>query len=151
MSERKYLPTLADLIDRLSILLLKQVYGERRDAHQNEAELVEQDISNMVFEQSINEGNFVRAVLVLMLANHVIWQNEGAIRAEGLIRAAEGGAPFRSSERLADMLRFTHSINGVRSRAKNVISRCAGEREDRKVDCLAADLPPEFGQWDLFS
>ena len=139
MSERKYLPTLADLIDRLSILLLKQVYGEGRNAHQEEAELVEQDISSLVYE-----GRFVRAVLILMLANHAIWQNEAKIRS-GVI-----GEPF-ASEYVADMLRFTHSINGVRSRAKNVISRWVGEREDRKVDCLAADLPPEFGQWDLFS
>ena len=139
MSERKYLPTLADLIDRLSILLLKQVYGDARDGHQKEeAELVEQDISSIVYE-----GRFVRAVLILMLANHVIWRNEAAIR------GGAGGAP--SPEHLADMLRFTHSINGVRSRAKNAISRWVGEREDRKVDCLAADLPPEFGQWDLFS
>ena len=148
MSERKYLPTLADLIDRLSILLLKQVYGggDRWDEHRKEAELVEQDIHSMLFRTTDNsESRFVRAVLILMLANHVIWKNEAAIRGGAV------GVPLYSSDRLGDMLRFTHSINGVRSRAKNVIARCVGEREDRKVDCLAADLPPEFGQWDLFS
>ena len=145
MSERKYLPTLADLIDRLSILLLKQVYsGDGREQYQEEAALVEVDVTGVVSdllgfpyaEGSDVQGRFIRAVLVLMLANHVIWQNEAAVR--------DGG-------RVSDMLRYTHSINGVRSRAKNEIARWAGEREDRKVDCLAADLPPEFGQWDLFS
>jgi len=38
------------------------------------------------------------------------------------------------------LLKFTHSVNGVRNAAKNVISNEIGERVDLKLDCLAAEI-----------
>jgi hypothetical protein len=38
----------------------------------------------------------------------------------------------------------------VRNTAKNYIARSFGERVDLKVDALAADLPAELGNWNLF-
>ena len=74
--------------------------------------------------------------MMLMLANRVIWENESEAR--------KGGD---SQDRL---LKFTHSINGVRNTAKNIISYHCGERRDLKVDCFAESLAPDFGCWQVF-
>jgi hypothetical protein len=129
MSERKYLPTIADLIDRLSICLMKSIFINR-NVYRAEMELLMEDIKNL---EPINP-KLLYAILVLMLANRFIWENEASARSRG-----KGGK-----------LRATHAVNGVRTRAKNEISKIFGERIDQKIDCLAADLPPEMGNWRCF-
>lgn len=138
-SDRQYLPTLADLIDRLSIVTLKEIYiPENRDAYRVEREMIKHDIALLLSQQrAMNDpSEFIRACMICMLANRVIWENESLVRAGG-------------SEQ-DKLLRFTHSINGVRNTAKNVIAKTFGERVDLKVDALAADLPAEFGNWSVF-
>lgn len=126
---RKYLPTVAELIDRLSIVLLKSIYiPENRQAYRDEMALIKHDVHVLG-----TDADFVYDVLVLMLANHTIWVNEDKARA--------GGAEQDK------LLKFTHSLNGLRTQAKNRIARQLGERVDLKVDCLAADVP---GNWHVF-
>lgn len=125
--ERKYLPTIGDLIDRLSITLMKSVFIDR-EHYRAEMKLIRDDLDAM------GVTNLVYPVLVLMLANRYIWENEAVTRKSGR----------------AGKLRVTHSINGVRTRAKNEISKIFGERIDGKVDCLAADLPEDMGNWRVF-
>ena len=50
----------------------------------------------------------------------------------------------------SNLLKLTHSINGVRNTAKNVISKELGERVDLKTDCLAAELKSNLQNWDVF-
>lgn len=144
MIERKYLPTFSDLIDRLSIVLLKSIFiPEHKEDYRKERADIESDIQLMLAPKPERAQGWmpvgaeeITAILVIMLANHTIWINESEIR--------KGGTGFENR------LRFTHSINGVRSTAKNIIAKYHDDRVDKKVDCLAADLPSEFGQWDLF-
>lgn len=132
---RKYLPTSGDLIDRLSIVMLKMIYiPEHREAYVRERDMIEHDL-NETFNATL-DAKLIRAILVVMLANVTIWRNESAAR--------NGGS---SQDHL---LRFTHSINGVRNTAKNVIAKAAGERVDAKIDALAADLPSDMGNWNVF-
>jgi len=139
MTERKYLPTLAELLDRLSIVQLKMIFiPENREAYKAERALIEHDI-DCTFGATFPPGipaKQIRAIMMIMLANHFIWSNES--------QAREGG---HESDQ---MLRATHSVNGVRAAAKNKIAAWAGERVDLKVDCLAGDLQKEFGNWNVF-
>jgi hypothetical protein len=131
---RRYLPTFAELVDRLSIAQLKAIYiPQHRDAYRSEIADLLHDI-DLIAPQL--DARAIHAAQILQLANRVIWENESAARA---------GAPGSETR-----LRFTHSINGVRATAKNVLSQATGERCDYKVDCLAADLPQEFGDWRVF-
>ncbi len=139
---RKYLPTLSDLIDRLSIVLMKAIFiGENREGYMGEVALLEHDI-NMELSRLHGDRDFnlsaydLRMVMMIMLANRFIWENES------LVRQGHHGAVER--------LHATHSVNGVRNTAKNKLAMVFGERKDLKVDCLAADLPPELGNWDVF-
>lgn len=138
MTERKYLPTFAELVDRLAIVILKSVFiPENRDAYREEMVLIECDLDSIILEMVDHQfsAKSIRAILVVMLANHFIWTNEASAREDG------GGF---------EKLRLTHAVNGVRNTAKNVIARDMGQRVDLKVDCLAADLPKELGNWNIF-
>lgn len=142
MTERKYLPTFADLVDRLSIVLLKSIFiSENREAYREEMKLIEYDLDDLLTQREVGtrplNGEDIRAILTIMLANRTIWQNESEAR--------KGGEGFEH------LLRLTHSINGVRNTAKNVLAMGAGERVDLKVDALAAKLPPDLGNWDVWN
>ena len=135
MTERKYLPTTAELIDRLSIVLMKSIFiSENRDKYREEMLLIMHDIG--LTSAGPQTPNFIYPVLVLMLTNRWIWENESLIRAGGVDEN--------------NRLRMTHAVNGVRAKAKNKIAEYFSERQDLKADCLAGDLPKEYGNWDVF-
>lgn len=134
---RKYLPTLSDLIDRLSIVQLKSIFiPEHKAAYLAERGLIEHDIDLILKESGPINAAAIHAIMVIMLTNRFIWENESKARAGG-----------HEQDKL---LKLTHSINGVRNSAKNQLAAIIGGRKDYKVDTLAADLPPEFGNWKVF-
>jgi hypothetical protein len=108
---------------------------EAREAYKAERALIEHDIQ--LFLTKHLGGAEILAIMLIMLSNRVIWESESKAR------TASGVDQDK-------LLKFTHSINGIRNRAKNVIAEWAGDRKDLKIDCLAADLPPEFGNWNIF-
>lgn len=131
MIERKYLPTFPDLVDRLSIVLMKSIFiSEYREKYREEMGLIMDDIASI---QPDIDSRDIFAALVLMLVNREIWLNESAVRS----RTGKGD------------LHFTHSLNGVRNQAKNKLARMF-ERTDHKIDCLAEDLPESMGNWRVF-
>lgn len=135
-NKRKYLPTLSDLVDRLSIVQLKAVFiPERTREYLEERALIEHDIDLILRGQKVTASD-VHAILVIMLANRFIWENES--------KARDGGTEQDK------LLKLTHSINGVRNAAKNQLARLDGGRKDYKIDALAANLPAEFGNWKIF-
>jgi hypothetical protein len=142
---RKYLPTLADLVDRLSITLQKMIFiPERREEYEAETTALMHDIDIVISEHKATPigAKEVRAILVIMLANRYIWENEAAARA-----AADGNLPLETKYH---RLKSTHSINGVRNSAKNVLSAVDQGRHDYKIDCFAAELVEELGNWNVF-
>lgn len=138
---RLYLPTLSELIDRLSIVHLKSIFiPQHRDAYLAERRLIEHDIDSVLKEKQTNgyavDAGDITAIMALMLTNRFIWENES--------KAREGGAEQDK------LLKLTHSINGVRNTAKNVLAGSAGDRVDHKIDCFAAELVEQFGNWNIF-
>jgi len=138
-AQRRYLPTLAELIDRMSIVQLKAIFIlDNRAEYEREIEDIIHDIDLILSEKQQQLGaEDIRAIQVIMLANRYIWENEGRAR------AAAGNDQDK-------LLKLTHSVNGVRNTAKNVLSRSMGDRVDLKVDCFAAELVEEFGNWQIF-
>lgn len=137
---RKYLPTIAELFDRLSIVTLKSIkIPENKKEYEKEAHEIMHDIDLIIKEKKITlTGQMVRAIQVVMLANEVIWENESIAR--------KGGSEQDK------LLKYTHSINGVRNNAKNIISQEIGERKDLKLDCLAAEIVKEKGyNWEIWN
>jgi hypothetical protein len=132
MSERKYLPTLAELIDRLSIAQLKEVkIPEHKAEYAQEIADIVHDIQ-LCLDNSDKpiSGETIRAIVVLAQINTHIWQNE---------------SNYRKGIKEGNNLELTHGINGIRNTAKNKIQEVVGGRMDYKIDCLAA----EFKDWEI--
>jgi hypothetical protein len=132
MSERKYLPTLAELIDRLSIAQLKEVkIPEHKAEYAQEIADIVHDIQ-LCLDSSDKpiSGETIRAIVVLSQINTHIWQNE---------------SNYRKGIKEGNNLELTHGINGIRNTAKNKIQEIVGGRMDYKIDCLAA----EFKDWEI--
>jgi hypothetical protein len=132
MTERKYLPTLSELIDRLSITQLKEVFiTEHKKEYADEIALILHDI-----QLALDEGNekvtaeTLRAIVVLSQMNLHIWHNE---------------SNYRKGIKEGNSLELTHGLNGLRNVAKNKIQEIVGGRKDYKIDCLAA----EFKDWEI--
>ena len=131
MSERKYLPTLAELVDRLSIVQLKVVFiTEHKEEYAKEISDIVHDIDMILQDENVQlSGKDVRAIVVLSQMNLHIWHNETQYRAG----TGDGN------------LGLTHGLNGIRNTAKNMIQENVGGRKDYKIDCIAA----EFKDWEV--
>lgn len=124
-SPRRYLPTLSELIDRLSILQLKEVFIEdHKEEYAQEIQDVLHDINLLIEEGNVKlTADLIRAIAVVSQYNLHIWHNESEVR-----KGTGNGN-----------LELTHSLNGIRNLAKNKIQETAGGRKDYKIDCLASD------------
>ena len=129
--QRKYLPTLNSLIDRLSIHQLKEVFlVENKENYSNEIQDIIHDIDMIIEDENIKfDGRTLRAIVVLAQMNTHIWYNESKVR-----KGDKDGN-----------LHLTHGLNGIRNTAANIIADVNGERKDYKIDCLAA----EFKDWEI--
>lgn len=132
MKERKYLPTLSELIDRLSIIQLKEVFiTDHKKEYAEEIEAIVHDIQLYLDESKEPvTAETIRAIVVLSQMNLHIWHNESNVR-----NGSEG----------PNALALTHGLNGIRNTAKNKIQEVVGGRKDYKIDCLAA----EFKDWEI--
>lgn len=130
--QRKYLPTLSELIDRLSITQLKEVkIPEHKKEYSQEIKDILHDIQLILDENKTTiNADVIRSIVVLSQMNTHIWYNESNVR-----NGKEGPS----------MLALTHGINGIRNTAKNKIQEVVGGRKDYKIDCLAA----EFKDWEI--
>ena len=127
MTDRKYLPTLSELVDRLSIVQLKEVFiPEHKVEYAQEIADITHDIQLALNEQKgVVTAETIRAIIVLAQMNLHIWHNESNVR-----KGIKDG----------NTLELTHGLNGIRNTAKNKIQEVAGGRKDYKIDCLAADM-----------
>ncbi|MBT4207467.1 hypothetical protein HOE22_03895 [Candidatus Woesearchaeota archaeon] len=130
--QRKFLPTLGELIDRLSIHQLKEVFiPENKKNYAKEMSDMVHDI-DMILKEHNGEitGSVIRSIVVLAQMNTHIWHNESQVR-----KGTKG----------SDNLMLTHGLNGIRNTAINKIMEVVGGRKDYKVDCIASD----FKDWDV--
>ena len=125
---RKYLPTLGELIDRLSIVQLKEVkIPQHKEEYAKEIEDIVHDITEILDtnKQLKVDGDFIRAIVVLSQMNLHIWVNEDNAR---------------SGDDKGNQLMLTHGLNGIRNTAKNKIQELDGGRKDYKIDCIASEF-----------
>ena len=129
--QRKYLPTLAELVDRLSIAQLKEVFiTEHKEEYAKEIADITHDIQLILDKSDDVTADIIRAIVVLSQMNLHIWHNE---------------SNYRKGIKDGNNLELTHGLNGIRNVAKNKIQEVVGGRKDYKIDCLAA----EFKDWEI--
>lgn len=131
MNNRKYLPTLSELVDRLSIAQLKEVFiTDHKDEYAQEISDIVHDIQLILDNSEKITSETIRAIVVLSQMNLHIWHNE---------------SNYRKGIKDGNNLELTHGLNGIRNTAKNKIQEVVGGRKDYKIDCLAA----EFKDWEI--
>ena len=130
--KRKYLPTLSELVDRLSITQLKEVFiTDHKEEYGEEIDDIVHDIQVILDEHDGKvTSEVIRAIVVLSQINLHIWHNE---------------SNYRKGIKDGNDLELTHGLNGIRNVAKNKIQEVAGGRKDYKIDWLAAD----FKDWEI--
>lgn len=136
---RYYEYQLSTLIDLLSIINLKSIKlgcnnPEKKKAYEEEAKLIMRDIHTLLtkYKNKIKDlGLLVRAIQIGQLSNETIWENETKARLGG-----------RNQDHL---LPFTHSVNGMRMRAGNVIAYQVGERKDLNLDRVNDEISKQRG------
>ena len=132
---RKYLPTLGELIDRLTIVQLKVVkIPKHKKEYEKEIKDIVHDINQILLDEKydidIVDGETIRAIIVLAQMNTHIWINEDNAR---------------NGDNKGNKLMLTHGLNGIRNTAKNKIQERVGGRKDYKIDCIAS----EFKDWEV--
>tara|TARA_Y100001963_G_C6690914_1_gene404592 strand:- start:32 stop:433 length:402 start_codon:yes stop_codon:yes gene_type:complete len=130
--DRKYLPTLAELVDRLSIIQLKEVFiTEHKEEYADEIKDILYDIDLILEDENVKlTSKDIRSIIVLSQMNLHIWHNE---------------SEARKGNNAGENLLLTHGLNGIRNIAKNKIQESVGGRKDYKIDCLA----DEFKEWEV--
>jgi hypothetical protein len=80
MTQRRYLQTLSELIDRLSIVQLKEVFiPEHKKEYSQEIRDIVHDIQLILDEQNGKiTAETIRAIIVLAQMNLHIWHNESS-------------------------------------------------------------------------
>lgn len=131
--DRKYLPTLSELIDRLSIVQLKEVFiSSNKEEYAKEISDIVHDI-DLLLQDGVVDGEMIRAIVVLSQMNLHIWHNE---------------ANYRKGIKEGNNLELTHGLNGIRNTAKNKIQEKVGGRKDYKIDSLAEEFSSWMVSWD---
>lgn len=133
--ERKWLPNFSELIDRLSIHQLKEVFiTEHKDKYRSEMSHIIHDLDQIIRSGDILlTGELIRLVIIVAQINAHIWYNESKAR--------------KGEDQDLQLLKLTHGLNGIRNKAGNRLLELSNdsERKDYKTDCLAA----EDSQWEI--
>lgn len=135
MTERQWLPSFGELLDRWSIIALKYHFNPSgREEIKKEIDAIRHDIKQIMVEKGITgvDADFLWHFLNMSQFNAHIFYNE---------RAAREGDPSKCD------LYFTHQANGVRCRARDFLNQKLEERQDPKVAALAANIPDFEPHW----
>lgn len=128
----QYLPTFAELLDRMSIVQLKiWLIPDKRSEFEAEMKALLNDVQVIIdSEKPVITADMLRAIIVMAQTNLNIWKNEGNYR-----KGIDSG----------NDLELTHSLNGLRNTAKNRIQASLGGRQDHKIDTLNV----KHTQWEV--
>ena len=115
---RLFLPSLSDLIDRLTVDQIKEVLQPaNREAIADEIKRLENDIDLATSKLDLKAtARFLRKVIVLAQINLHIWYNKDQMQVQ--------------PDRYAELLTMAHQLNGIRNRIKNSLLDETGDEDE---------------------
>lgn len=117
--QRKYLPTLADLIDVLSIDQIKEIKLENKRSYDLEMKKISHDIDVLISQKQIKlSAKLIRMIIVIAQINLFIWNNKDKMQED--------------PSHYNDLLKIAHQLNGIRNRMKNMILELSDDIEPSK-------------------
>lgn len=133
--QKKWLPSLGELLDRLTICELKHLHNP------DQRESIAQEIQDLLSDINLElpkspypavTAQFLRDLIVLAQFNTHIWNSEDNAR---------------KGDKEGNDLFFTHQCNGIRCRAKDRLTKKVNGRIDPKVNAIAAEIPDFEPSW----
>lgn len=128
--ERIYYPSFAELIDRLSIVIQKEMFSsddEMRKEFILERNLIINDINTFISEGVVFDGASIFAAMLLQLINSHIWENE---------KVERGQSPDINTdwkEKYLSLIK-SHKLNSDRANVKKKLQQLSGGRIDHKLN-----------------
>ena len=114
--ERKYLPTIADLIDSLSIDQIKEIKLGNKQSYALEMKKISHDIDILISQKQIKlTARLIRMVIILAQINLFIWNNKDQMQ--------------KDPKRYNQLLKLAHQLNGIRNRIKNLLLELSNDAE----------------------
>lgn len=119
--KRTYLPTLADLIDSLTISQLKEVkFHDDTLAYAHELKRICHDIDMLIREKNVRfTSTLIRIITIIAQVNMSIWDNKDKMQEV-------------KGKHYVKLLTNAHQLNGVRNTMKNKISEMVGDTDPSK-------------------
>lgn len=114
-SERLFLPSIAELVDQLSVNQIKEVLllGDK-SVYAEEIKKVSHDIDLLIQEKEIKiSARLLRIIIVLAQMNAHIWHNKDMM--------------VKDENRYLELLKLAHQLNGIRNQMKNLLLEEAGD------------------------
>lgn len=128
--QRKFLPTIADLIDVITVDQIKELkFPRNKRSYSNEMEKVAHDIDLVIANKKIKlSARLIRMIIILAQTNLHIWNNKEAMK--------------QYPDKYLDHLKVAHQLNGIRNRMKNLILEECGYRQPslRRTNVETDDL-----------
>ena len=117
LNERQFLPSFAELIDRLTVDQIKEVLlTDRSEEMSKEIKAICQDIDVLINQKHIKlSARIIRIVVILAQMNVQIWHNKDKMKAE--------------PEKYNEYLKLAHQLNGLRNQMKNLLLEESGEKD----------------------
>jgi len=114
---RHFLPTFAELIDRLTVDQIKEtLLTNRSEEMSKEMKAICQDIDVIINQNKLElSSRFIRIVIILSQMNVHIWYNKDKMKVE--------------PEKYDEHLKLAHQLNGLRNQMKNLLLEETGERD----------------------
>jgi hypothetical protein len=122
---RQYFLSFSELIDRLSVVMMKEVnIPEHKKEYNDEKNLILHDLDEIIKEKNVVfDKDLLHYIIVLVQLNAHIWYNLASINAD-------------SKDDYIKM-KITTDLNGMRNRARNKIQELVKEenKKEYKKDC----------------
>ena len=115
---RLFLPTIADLVDSLSIDQIKMIkIKKHRNSYLREIEKICHDIDLIISSKKNTKINarLIRIIIIIALINLFIWNHKDEMQ--------------KNSEKYDHLLKLAHQLNGIRNQMKNLLLVEFGDAE----------------------
>lgn len=119
--KREYLPTLADLIDILTINQIKEIkFHDKKLVYAEVIKKICNDIDLIINEKNVKlNSKLIRIIILIAQLNLYIWENKDRMQEA-------------DSENYSKLLKFAHQLNGIRNTMKNKVSEEIGDKDPSK-------------------
>lgn len=119
--ERQFLPSLSELLDRLTVTQIKQaLLGDKNKDFYNEINKLSNDIDIIIKKENIKlNSRIIRIIVLISQINLHIWKNKDLMQEN-----------LENNEEYLKLLKLAHQLNGIRNRMKNQLLEIEGSNDE---------------------